>query len=221
MTFDLAAAASVVGICAAGIVLTGVWLAIGRSLDRAVGVFAIQAGLVGVVALAVGLATGAAHLLVGGFLAIGVRAIVVPLVLSEILRESPVRRETDPYLGRRGSLLAAIAIVFVGVAGSREAGLATSLGAPGALPAAIAAVLLGLLLMTTRRKSISIVIGLLVFDDGLALAALSLTYGMPLVIELGIAFDLLILLVVVRVYARRMLETFGSLSTDRLRNLRG
>ena len=44
---------------------------------------------------------------------------------------------------------------------------------------------------------------------------------MPLVIELGIAFDLLILVVGVRVYARRMLATFGSLSTDRLRNLRG
>lgn len=221
MTFDLSTAASAVEICAAGIVLTGVWLAIGRSLDRAVGVFAIQAALVGVVALTVGLATAAPHLVAGGLLAIGVRAAVVPLVLAGILRDSPVRRETDPYLGRRGSLIAAIAIVFVGVAGSREAGLASPLAATGALPAAITTVLLGLLLMTTRRKSVSIVIGLLVFDDGIALAALSLTYGMPLVIELGIAFDLLILLVVVRVYARRMLATFGSLSTDRLRNLRG
>ena len=219
--FDLTAAASVVGICAAGIVVTGVWLAIGRSLDRAVGVFAVQAVLVGIVALAVGLATGAAHLIVGGLLAIAVRGVIVPIVLVGILRDSPVRREADPYLGRRGSLLAAIGIAFVGVAGSREAGLATSLGASGALPAAIATVLLGLLLMTTRRKSISIVIGLLVFDDGIALAALSLTYGMPLVIELGIAFDLLILLVCIRVYARRMLVVFGSLSTDRLRNLRG
>lgn len=221
MSFDLAAAAALVGICAAGIVLTGVWLVIGRSLDRAVGVFALQAALVGVVALAVGVATGAAHLIVGGLLAITVRAVIVPMVLRGILRESPVRRETEPYLGRRGSLLAAILIVFVGVAGGREAGLAGSLGAPDALPAAIATVLLGLLLMTTRRKSVSIVIGLLVFDDGIALAALSLTYGMPLVIELGIAFDLLILVVGVRVYARRMLATFGSLSTDRLRNLRG
>ena len=221
MTFDLSMAASAVEICAAGIVLTGVWLAIGRSLDRAVGVFAIQAALVGIVALTVGLATGAPHLIVGGLLAIGVRAAVVPLVLAEILRDSPVRRETDPYLGRGGSLIAAIAIVFVGVAGSREAGLASPLGATGALPAAISTVLLGLLLMTTRRKSVSIVIGLLVFDDGIALAALSLTYGMPLVIELGIAFDLLILLVVVRVYARRMLATFGSLSTEWLRDLRG
>ena len=85
----------------------------------------------------------------------------------------------------------------------------------------MAEVLTGLLIAMTRRKSLSIVVGLLVFENGLALAAFSLTYGMPLVVELGAAFDLLMVIVVVGVYARRMLTVFGSLSTDDLRNLRG
>ena len=73
----------------------------------------------------------------------------------------------------------------------------------------------------TRRKGLSIVIGLLVFENGLALTAFSLTYGMPFVVELGATFDLLLVIVAVGVYARRMLTVFGSLSTDQLRNLRG
>jgi len=73
----------------------------------------------------------------------------------------------------------------------------------------------------SRRKALSLLIGLLVFENGLSLAAFALTYGMPLVVELGILFDLLIVIVVGWVYARRMLRVFGSLSTDELRSLRG
>jgi len=65
------------------------------------------------------------------------------------------------------------------------------------------------------------VIGLLVFENGITLAALALTAGMPLVVELGATFDLMIVMVVVQVHARRMLATVGSLSTDHLRSLRG
>ena len=81
--------------------------------------------------------------------------------------------------------------------------------------------LTGLFLMMSRRKVLSLLIGLLVFENGLALAAFALTHGMPLVVELGVLFDLLIAVVVGWVYARRMLLAFGSLSTDELRSLRG
>ena len=73
----------------------------------------------------------------------------------------------------------------------------------------------------TRRKALSLVVGLLVFENGIALTAFSLTYGMPLVVELGVLFDLLIAVVVAWVYARRMLDVLGSTSTDQLRSLRG
>ena len=63
---------------------------------------------------------------------------------------------------------------------------------------------------------IALVIGLLVFENGIALTAFSLTYGMPFVVELGVLFDLLIAVVVAWVYARRMLDVMGSTSTDTL-----
>jgi hydrogenase-4 component E len=145
----------------------------------------------------------------------------VPLAIRYILRQSPVRVERNPYLGPRASLVAAIAIVFVSAMAIGNATLVGSVEAPRALPAAVAEVLTGLLIAMTRRKGLSIVVGLLVFENGLALVAFSLTYGMPFVVELGATFDLLMVVVVVGVYARRMLTVFGSLSTDKLRNLRG
>jgi hydrogenase-4 component E len=96
-----------------------------------------------------------------------------------------------------------------------------SFAARRALPAAISLVLMGLLIVMTRRKALSLVVGLLVFENGIALAAFSLTYAMPFVVELGVLFDALLAVVVAWVYARRMLDVFGSLSTDELRSLRG
>lgn len=221
MTLDPRTAAAIVDACAAAIVVLGVSLAATRSIGRSIWLVALQSALGGVAALGVGLATGAGHVAAGGLLAIAVKGIVVPLVLGSILRRSAVRHERRPLLGPRASLVAAVAIVFVSSAAADGVTLGASVAASRALPVAIAEVLTGLLLVMTRRKALSLVVGLLVFENGIALTAFSLTYGMPLVIELGVLFDLLIAVVVAWVYARRMLDVFGSLSTDRLRSLRG
>jgi hydrogenase-4 component E len=221
MTIDPRTAAELVDACAAAIVVLGVGLAVTRSIGRAIWLVAVQSVFTGVVALGVGLATGSAHLVVGGLLAIAAKGLVVPVVLGSILRRSPVRRERHPFIGRRASLVAAVAIVFAASAAADGAFVGASVAAGRVLPAAIAAVLTGLLIIMTRRKALSLVVGLLVFENGIALTAFSLTYGMPLVVELGVLFDLLIAVVVAWVYARRMLDVIGSTSTDQLRGLRG
>ncbi len=221
MTIDPRTASEIIDACAAAIVVLGIGLAATRSIGRSIWLVAIQSALVGVAALAVGLATGAGHLLTGGLLAIGVKGLVVPLVLGSILRRSAVRQERHPILGPRVCLIAAVAIVFVATAAADGAALGASVAAGRALPAAIAEVLTGLFIVMTRRKALSLVVGLLVFENGIALTAFSLTYGMPLVVELGVLFDLLIAVVVAWIYARRMLDVLGSTSTDQLRKLRG
>lgn len=221
MTFDPLAAARLLDACAAGIVLVGILIAGTRSIGRAIWLVAVQGILLGAAAVGVGLATGTSHLVAGGLLTFATKGVVAPLILGRILRQSPVRVERHPYLGPRASLVVAIVIVFAATAAVDGAALGGSIEAPRALPAAVAQVLTGLLVAMTRRKGLSLVVGLLVFENGLALTAFSLTYGMPLVIELGVAFDLLVAVVVIWVYARRMLAVMGSLSTDQLRNLRG
>lgn len=221
MTIDPRLAAELVDACAAAIVVVGIGLAATRSIGRAIWLVAVQSAVTGVAALVVGLATDAGHLLVGGLLAIGVKGIAVPLVLGTILRRSSVRREREPVLGPRASLVAAVAILFAASAAADGAALGATVAAGRVVPAAIATVLTGLLIVMTRRKAISLVVGLLVFENGIALTAFSLTYGMPLVVELGVLFDLLIAVVVAWVYARRMLDVLGTTSTDHLRSLRG
>jgi hydrogenase-4 component E len=221
MTLDPRLAAEVVGACAAGTVLLGVLLTLTRSIGRSIWMVAVQSTLVAIAAVVVGLATGVGHLAIGGLLAIGVKGVAVPLVLGTILRRSSVRTERRPLVGTRVTFSLAVAIVFVATAAVSDMTPAIGVGAGRALPAAISQVLTGLLLVMTRRQALSLVVGLLVFENGIALTAFSLTAGMPLVVELGILFDLLIAIVVAWVYARRMLEVFGSTSTDRLRSLRG
>jgi hydrogenase-4 component E len=225
MHFDALDAARLLDACSAGVVLGGLLIAGTRSVGRAIWLVATQAILLSVAAVGVGVATGSPHLLIGGILTLASRGVAVPFILGRILRQSPVRTERNPYLGPRASLVAAIVIVFaaaVAIDGSTiSRALGGSLDAPRALPVAVAEVLTGLLIAMTRRKGLSIVVGLLVFENGISLTAFSLTYGMPLVIELGVAFDLLMATVVIWVYTRRMLSTHGSLSTDNLRNLRG
>jgi hydrogenase-4 component E len=206
-------AARLLDTCSTGIVLVGVLIAGTRNIGRAIWLVAAQAILLSVAVAGVGLATQSSHLLLGSLVTFLSRGIFVPLALGYILRQSPVRQERNPYLSPRLSLIAAIVIVFVSAMAVDSA--------PRALPASVAEVLTGLMIVMTRRKGLSIVVGLLVFENGLALAAFSLTYGMPFVVELGATFDLLMVVVVIGVYARRMLTVFGSMSTDHLRNLRG
>jgi hydrogenase-4 component E len=221
MTLDPQTARTLVDACAAVIVAIGIGVAATRSIGRSIWLLAVQSMVSGVAAIVVGLATGAGHLLVGGLLAIAVKGLVVPLVLGSILRRSAVRRERHLLLGRRGSLVAAVAIVFIAATAVSGALPGASIVASRALPAATAEVLTGLLIVMTRRKALSLVVGLMVFENGIALTAFSLTYGMPFVVELGVLFDVLIAVVVAWVYAGRMLDVLGSTSTDRLRNLRG
>jgi hydrogenase-4 component E len=218
---DAQTAASIVEVSSAAIVVIGIVLAATRSIGRSIWLVALQAALAGVAAISVGLGAGVAHLAFVGVLTIGIKGLAIPVVLGSILRRSAVRRERHLLLDPRVCLVAAVLIVFAASAAAGAATLGTNVAASSALTAAIAEVLTGLLLVMTRRKALSLVVGLLVFENGIALTAFSLTYGMPLVVELGIVFDLLIAVIVAWVYTRRMLDVFGSTSTDQMRSLRG
>jgi hydrogenase-4 component E len=89
------------------------------------------------------------------------------------------------------------------------------------LSAAVALILSGSFLMVTRSKALMQVLGLLVLENGIFLAAEVTTFGMPLIIEMGIVFDLLIGILLMGVFAFRIRDTFEHLDVSRLRRLRG
>jgi hydrogenase-4 component E len=90
-----------------------------------------------------------------------------------------------------------------------------------ALPVAVSLMLIGLGLMIGRRKALSQVAGLIIMENGVYLAALVATLGLPVAVELGVFFDLLIGVLLLGVLAYRINQTFDSLNIDRLRALRG
>ncbi|MFN8622066.1 MAG: hypothetical protein U0869_15150 [Chloroflexota bacterium] len=214
-------ASQIIEACSVGIVAIGVLLVVTRSITRAIWLLAFQSALVGVAAVGVGWTQGVSHLLAGGLLAVGAKGVIVPLVLFAMLRQTSIRVERHPYLHPRRGLLVAVLIVFVAQLAVSDVTLPGAAAGSRALPAGIAEVLTGLLLVMTRRKAVSLLIGLFVFENGLAIVAFALTFGMPLVVELGVLFDLLIAVGVGWITTRRMIAVTGSASTDEFQELHG
>ena len=90
-----------------------------------------------------------------------------------------------------------------------------------ALAAPVALILTGAFLMVSRNKALMQMLGLLVLENGIFLAALTTTFGMPLVIEIGIFFDVLIGLLLMGIFTFRIRDTFDHLDVSKLRRLRG
>ena len=97
----------------------------------------------------------------------------------------------------------------------------TAIGADRVLPTAVTVMTIGLMVMVTHRQALTQIVGFLMIENGMALAALTATYGMPLVVELGIFLDLLMAVFVAFVYTGRMHAIFGSLDTRSFRTLKG
>jgi hydrogenase-4 membrane subunit HyfE len=118
-------------------------------------------------------------------------------------------------------LLLTVCVIFVAYQATGAVHLPGAVPSHHALPVAVALMLIGLGLMIGRRKALSQVAGLIIMENGVYLAALIATAGLPLAVELGVAFDLLIAVLLLGVFAYRINETFDTINTDRLGSLRG
>jgi hydrogenase-4 component E len=182
---------------------------------------AVQSLLLGAVGLVVALHTGKTHLLVGASLVFTVKAVTLPALMGVLIRRARADVEMPSAVPRGLSVVLAVALSFVTIETFSGGPFVTPIGAARALPAALAIILLGLQTMVTRHHVVAQIAGFLVIENGMALAALTATYGMPLVIEFGVALDLLLAVVVAFVYSRRIQEIHGGLATHVLRELRG
>jgi len=141
------------------------------------------------------------------------------------LRGYPVRqteelREVDPVVNIPTSLLAGGFLTLLAYATGRHIAQLGSDAASRAVPAGIAIVLIGLLVLVTRRKAMTQIAGFLLLENGIALVAFLTTAGLPLVIELGGALDLLLVVLVLQVITGRMLSEFGATDLNQLQELR-
>ena len=208
-------------LCAAGM-LVSVYLMVGqKSLVVAIRLYGLQSLLLGAVGVAMGLAEHRPHLFVTAGLTIALKTALIPWFLLRVIDRVGIRREIEPYFNVPASLLVCLGLTVVGYR--------VSLGMAGAsqgvqhqvIGVALSMVLMGLFLMVTRRKALTQILALLMVENAVFLVAIGATAGMPLVVELGISFDVILAVLVLGVLVHRIVDRFESMDTSRLSNLRG
>jgi hydrogenase-4 component E len=186
-------------------------------------IFATQSFLLAAIAGTIAYAHNARHIYMAAAINLTVKAILVPILLEGLVARIEIRREIEPILNVPLSVVISGGLTLVGyvVAESFHRPEAPAGLGHNALAVAISLFLIGFFMMINRRKALTQVLALLSLENGLFLAAISLTYGMPLIVELGVAFDVLIGVLVLGILVFRIRESFESMDVSRLRRLRG
>ena len=127
------------------------------------------------------------------------KGVVVPTLITRVVRHDAASRETQPLVNVPASLVAAGVLIFLAFAASRSVTAVASSATGRLIPYGMAAMLVGFFALATRRKAVSQIVGILLVDNGIALVAFLATAGVPLIVELGASLDVLLIVVVLQV----------------------
>ncbi len=195
-------------------------LAVQSMLITNIRLFALQSLLLAAIAGVVGCAYGAWHVLVVAALTIIAKVIFLPWLLGRLVRQIKIEQEIRPFLNMTASMLICGALTVLAYVVARPIPSLERLGS-NTLAVAIALVLTGCFLMINRRTALTQVLALLTMENGVMLAAIALvTYGMPLVVEIGIFFDVVVAVMVLGILVFRIRETFASMDVSKLNELK-
>jgi hydrogenase-4 component E len=156
---------------------------------------------------------------VAGFMLI-LKAVILPYFLERMKLNLKVNREIDPYVNNTTSLIVAGLLVLVAYAITRPLVLVSSLPTRSGIPLALGLIFVGLFVVLSRKKALTQIIGFLVLENGIVLLAALGTYGIPLIVELGVFLDVLMGFLVMQVLVYRIQDTFESIDVDQLNQLR-
>ncbi len=149
-----------------------------------------------------------------------IKAVVIPWRVVGVAREVHAGSEISPLVNPTTGLLLSALLATVAFLVGRPLVSDTGAVNSGAVPVGIAVVLLGFLLLTTRRQALAQVIGFVVIDNGIGATAFLASGGLPEVIEFGVLFDVVLVVVILTVLTRRIHATFGTSELGELRELK-
>ncbi|MCF6093066.1 hydrogenase [Microaerobacter geothermalis] len=192
-----------------------------KKISSAVKLLSFQSVILAFLAGMMAYLTDISHLFIIAILTLLIKALVIPYILLHTIIKIDIKREVERFMGRQATLLAAFILVILGYYVTSRLELPTGESTGQFLPASIILILHGAYTMITHKKAIMQGIGLITIENGLFLLAMTLTYGMPMFVELGIFFDLLIAVIIIGLLSYRINTTFESLNTDKLQNLKG
>ncbi len=205
----------------AALIMTSFWMLGGRRIISYLSAYAVQSLIVAAVALVVAIATHDINLYIVAGLTVVVKVLIVTQLLRAVERRLQAKHEIEPLWSKPISLLIGIGlIVFAFAISPKVVAPGTFLDEPP-LAISIAVVLMGLYLLSTRRHVVTQIVGLLTLENGLFTGAIAIAYGMPLIIEFGILFDVLVATVVLVLLVSLIQRELVSADTGELRRLRG
>ena len=189
-------------------------------LTSLIHLFAIHAGILALAVAWQALVQGAPHLYITAAIALLFKAVLIPLVLHKIMVRLGIHRALEFVAGIGPTMLAGMGLVALSMVIMLRVTPAADALAREDLAFALSVVLLGLLMMVTRRNAVSQVIGFMSLENGLILAATG-AKGMPLVVEISVAFAILIAFIVIGIFLFRIRERFDSVDIAALDRFRG
>lgn len=181
--------------------------------------FAWQGALLALITALVALASKHPHLYISALLTLGLKALLIPWMLNRLAARLNIHHEVETMANPSVMLLVGGALVIFSYYVALPIVHLSALVTRNTLAVSLAVVLLGMLLMVSRRKAVAQVIGFMSIENGLFFAAVVSTYGMPMVVELGIAFDVLVAAVLFGVFFFQIRASIDSLDVDRLNRL--
>lgn len=217
---DVPLSAQLINLCASIILLLAFAMLAQRRVMPLINLFALQGLVLGTSTLIVAVTTQQHHLYYSAGLTLALKAMLLPWILHRLVRRLYVKWDVESLVNVPTTMLIGIVLVMIAFNVAQPISLLSQTISRGTLGIALASVMLAFLMMIIRTKAIPQVVGFLAMENGLFLAATSATYGMPMVVELGIALDVLVGAIILGVFFFQIREQFDSLDIRHLERLK-
>ncbi len=191
-----------------------------RRIVSLINLFALQGAALVAASILLGYATGQTDLYVSAILTLLLKVILIPWLLYRVIRRLNVRWDVETLINIPTTMLVGIGLVIFAFSLALPISRLSSSMAGGSLGIALACVLLSFMMMITRSKAVPQVIGFLSMENGLIFAATTVTNGMPMIVEFGIALDVLVGVLILGVFMFQIREKFDSLDIHNLEALK-
>jgi hydrogenase-4 component E len=212
--------AQLINLCASVILLLAFAMLAQRRVMQLINLFALQGLVLCLSTLVVAVTTKQHHLYWSAGLTLLLKALLLPWILHRLVRKLYVKWDIESLVNVPTTMLFGVVLVMIAFNVAQPISLLSHTISRGTLGIALAVVMLAFLMMITRTKAIPQVVGFLAMENGLFLAATSATYGMPMVVELGIALDVLVGVIILGVFFFQIRDQFDSLDIRNMERLK-
>ena len=220
MSAAIPLSAQLINLCASVILLLAFAMLAQRRVMPLINLFAYQGAVLALSTVIVAVTTHQSHLYWSAGLTLLLKAILLPWILHRLVRKLYAKWDIESLINIPTTMLVGIVLVIISFNVALPISQLSSTITRGTLGIAMATVMLAFLMMITRTKAIPQVVGFLAMENGLFLAATSATYGMPMVVELGIALDVLVGAIILGVFFFQIREQFDSLDIRHMERLK-